>query len=557
MTKQLTDLTALVEVPAPDDLLWVRDISDTTDAASGTDKKVTRQNLLGNWDLNINIAAPNATVPVLLLSAAGVAETNCDVALTPKGTGALLAHIPDGTAIGGNKRGAYAVDLQLNRLFSPEVASGGVSTILGGERNTASGQWSAVVGGYNNQASGLRAFVGCGNANEASGDSSVVVGGGSGSGADGNKAEGNQSFVGGGSENRITNNGSTITGGTKNFSDAIYTSICGGYQNQTRGAYAASTGGRENSANGSYAFVGGGQYNKANGLYSAVAGGKQNDALGEHCAVLGGHYNVVAANCARSAIVAGGGSGGEGNNIAQSAGALIAAGNSNSIGATSVSDRSAIVGGSLNTLDGQAAFLGSGAGNSVSVNQGVLVGGAFNGVSGYCGFVGAGVNNTAEGKSSAVVSGENGKALIAGQQAHAMGNFSNDGDAQRSHVMAKVATTDGTVAELEVDGAAGSIAIPNNTTWEAQIRIVARQQGGTRAASFWRRALISKDGTAGSTALVAESTPDADLTSASTPWSVALSADTTNGALKIDVTGEAATNIRWVAHISLVEVGYA
>jgi len=39
MTK-LTDLTALTETPAPDDVLVVVDVSDTTQAASGTTKAV-------------------------------------------------------------------------------------------------------------------------------------------------------------------------------------------------------------------------------------------------------------------------------------------------------------------------------------------------------------------------------------------------------------------------------------------------------------------------------------------------------------------------------------
>jgi hypothetical protein len=39
-------------------------------------------------------------------------------------------------------------------------------------------------------------------------------------------------------------------------------------------------------------------------------------------------------------------------------------------------------------------------------------------------------------------------------------------------------------------------------------------------------------------------------------WGMALSADTTNGGLKIEVTGAAATNIRWVATINTSEVTY-
>ena len=58
-----------------------------------------------------NTTAPNATVPVDSLTA--VASTaNADLAIVPKGTGALMADIPDNTTTGGNKRGQYAVDWQ-------------------------------------------------------------------------------------------------------------------------------------------------------------------------------------------------------------------------------------------------------------------------------------------------------------------------------------------------------------------------------------------------------------------------------------------------------------
>jgi len=47
-------------------------------------------------------AAPNATVPVDSLTAVSAA-TNTDIAIRPKGTGALTLAIPDSTATGGDK----------------------------------------------------------------------------------------------------------------------------------------------------------------------------------------------------------------------------------------------------------------------------------------------------------------------------------------------------------------------------------------------------------------------------------------------------------------------
>src|SRR5512143_2727437 len=55
-----------------------------------------------------NITAPNATVPAHSFSVNG-AEVNIDAVFSPKGTGAILAQVPNGTLAGGNKRGNNAV----------------------------------------------------------------------------------------------------------------------------------------------------------------------------------------------------------------------------------------------------------------------------------------------------------------------------------------------------------------------------------------------------------------------------------------------------------------
>lgn len=45
---KITDLDALAVAPATDDLLVIVDVSDTTMAASGTDKQITVEDLLAN-----------------------------------------------------------------------------------------------------------------------------------------------------------------------------------------------------------------------------------------------------------------------------------------------------------------------------------------------------------------------------------------------------------------------------------------------------------------------------------------------------------------------------
>lgn len=94
-----------------------------------------------------NTAAPNNVVNSsrLLVDAA---STNANIVLQPKGTGGILAQLPDGTATGGNARGIYAIDLQLQRL-SPTAVASGASSIVIGQNNIASGLESTAIGKSN------------------------------------------------------------------------------------------------------------------------------------------------------------------------------------------------------------------------------------------------------------------------------------------------------------------------------------------------------------------------------------------------------------------------
>ncbi len=148
--------------------------------------------------------SPNGTVYVDYLQASG-ASTNADAAFVPKGTGALLAQIPDGTATGGNKRGANAVDWQTGRGIAAQVASGANSFIGGGAYNTANGQNAVVAGGAYNIASGYTSFIGGGYANQGtSGQLSGIVSGYA------NNATGYYNLMLGGYANSGTS-GSTVT----------------------------------------------------------------------------------------------------------------------------------------------------------------------------------------------------------------------------------------------------------------------------------------------------------------------------------------------------------
>lgn len=133
------------------------------------------------------------------------------------------------------------------------------------------------------------------------------------------------------------------------------------------------------------------------------------------------------------------------------------------------------------------------------------------------------------------------------------------GSSQMGIMVLYADTTDATHEELTANnstaGTSNQIILPNNSAYAFSGTIVARQQAsqGTASAAWKIEGLIRREGSTGTTVLVNSTTTAIDNTPS---WGMALSADTTNGGLKIEATGAASTNIRWVATINTSEVTY-
>lgn len=138
------------------------------------------------------------------------------------------------------------------------------------------------------------------------------------------------------------------------------------------------------------------------------------------------------------------------------------------------------------------------------------------------------------------------------------GIFSALGDAQTTTVVARRTTSGATPATLLLDGSAATINLPANTSWKYTIDIVARTTdagtGDEESAAYEVRGLIERDNAAANTRLVGVPVYTV-LAEDDAAWTVAVSADTTNGALTITVTGNDETLVHWLARIELVEVG--
>lgn len=158
--------------------------------------------------------------------------------------------------------------------------------------------------------------------------------------------------------------------------------------------------------------------------------------------------------------------------------------------------------------------------------------------------------------------GQQSVSAIAGKFAYSSTMFATTGDSQHGMCVLRQSTTDATPKVMLTDNPAVSasttnqVILPNNSAYAFHGTIVARESAasGTDCAAWKVEGLIRREGSAGTTVLVNSATTVLDNTPS---WGMALSADTTNGGLKIEVTGAAATNIRWVGTIHTSEVTYA
>ncbi len=163
-----------------------------------------------------------------------------------------------------------------------------------------------------------------------------------------------------------------------------------------------------------------------------------------------------------------------------------------------------------------------------------------------------GQENTATAVQSTAVGQECDNRLF-GSLALSSGMFSRRGDAQHYTAVARIQTTNATPAELRLDGSSERISIPQLTTWCVTGQVVARKTSGTaEGAGYTFTAVLRRDTTAASTTLIGAATVTA-LGEDDATWGVAVTADTTNGALAITVTGAAAKDINWVAALEITQ----
>jgi hypothetical protein len=269
--------------------------------------------------------------------------------------------------------------------------------------------------------------------------------------------------------------------------------ICGGSSNQATAEGSAAISGNLNYSNGMYAVVAGGQSHVASANYSCIGGGYGNTATAVYSGVSGGRLNTASQNYA-----------------------FIASGNAN-------------------VASGVYSFIGGGANHAASGDSSVIAGGRYGTTRGIAGNH---VFPACDVPISSAVGVSQAGLLILGRT-----------------------TTDATATVLASNnlsvGTTNQVVLPNNAAYSFSGEVIAGVTGGGNTARWTIAGAIKRGANAASTAMVG--TPTVTMThndAGASAWVVAVTADTTNGGIKVQVTGAASTTIRWVCKIETTEMTF-
>jgi len=242
-------------------------------------------------------ASPNATVNVDSLTAIA-STTDADFSIIAKGSGSILAQIPDGTITNGDKRGSNSIDFQSSRTGASRVNSGSYSFMGNGTDNKifSGASYSVIVGGNNNYigASNIYSFVGGGYTNKIDGTgSSVIVGGTN------NYISIDYATIGGGGHNTVTGQYGIVAGGGYNTNSG-FAGFLTGYSNTLSSSYGCGIG-RGLTISGQYS-QGFGGYHTVDSDYSNVIGNTGNTFGVKNRSVFGA-VNTVTGDAQASKII--------------------------------------------------------------------------------------------------------------------------------------------------------------------------------------------------------------------------------------------------------------
>ena len=371
----------------------------------------------------------------------------------------------------------------------------------------------------------------------------------------GQVASGANSFIGGGSTNTAAGYFNVIGGGFTNAGTALAAVTT---QNGTMNGTTAVT------LSGSNASIKVGQYISGTSIaadtyvaaisgtaltLSKVASGSSTSTLSfftPHGVVVGGGNNQ--ATGAYSAILGGGDAGTAANrNVASG-------------------DWSVVCGGQQNTASGIGSFIGGGGqagANAASGQNSMILGGASNIASSSYSTVLGGLSSTSNSVASISMGRQATTRSVDGIVAMASSSApigSTVGSAQTSILVLARQTTDATATVLASNssGASGSnqVILPNNSAYYFTGEVISGVTAGGDSKGWSISGVIKRGANAGATTLVGSTVTSLYADAGAATWTIGLTADTTNGGLKVTFTGQASTTIRTVCQIRTTEMTY-
>ena len=223
-----------------------------------------------------------------------------------------------------------------------------------------------------------------------------------------------------------------------------------------------------------------------------------------------------------------------------------------SVGGFCSSAAASVAIGDTNTTSADGA-VAIGKGNTAGLNQSVAIGGSISISSNGYHAVGLGRGHSLT-NFNTLATGWSALCDRQSQQSHSSGNFAALGDSQSARFVLRNKTTNATPTTLFADGSAARLTIPSGKILFADILVSGIKSDGSAAGCYKRKVAIKN--VAGTTALVGTvETIGTDIEdNASTD--VAITADNTNDALEISVTGIASETWRWVAVVEGLEIAY-
>jgi hypothetical protein len=240
-----------------------------------------------------------------------------------------------------------------------------------------------------------------------------------------------------------------------------------------------------------------------------------------------------------------------------------------------------------NVAAGMYSFLGGGVQNQIGTNgtacgivagdanevvgtsyYSTVVGGYYNRITnGFNSIILCGSNNILDSNNSAVIGGYKGTTkgihgiVVLSASDRPLGAGVTHGGVQSTTLNLARETTDATSTVLSSDNTAAStdnqLVLLNNSAVAFKGTCIAGVTGAGNTKAWEFRGAIKRGANAASTTLVGSVIKDVlAYDTGAAAWDVDFTADTTNGAIKVEVTGEASTTIRWVCKIETTEMAF-